>query len=149
MENLKNIRQAALILMYDQKNKAILFQLRDDKPNIAFPNMYTFPGGVVEKDETPLNAAVRELEEETGYEIAVDNLRQFEVITYISLNDKKPIQKLIFVCLYNNESEIVCNEGQEMVFLTRNEIVEALDSVVPDLRGKILDFFDTLEALTK
>lgn len=39
---------------------------RDDKPEIAYPNMWEFPGGTLDPGETPLDCALRELWEETG-----------------------------------------------------------------------------------
>jgi len=44
----------------------VLLLLRDDKPDIAFPNYWTLVGGKVEEGETPEMAAHRELAEETG-----------------------------------------------------------------------------------
>ncbi|MFZ5956245.1 NUDIX hydrolase [Pseudomonas knackmussii] len=37
---------------------------RDDKPEIPYPNCWDFPGGGREGDETPVECALRELEEE-------------------------------------------------------------------------------------
>lgn len=54
-----------IVLM--KKNGDVLLQLRDDIPNIDEPNTWTFPGGHREKGEKIKNAALRELEEETGY----------------------------------------------------------------------------------
>jgi 8-oxo-dGTP diphosphatase len=45
---------------------AILLQLRDDRPDVAAPNCWSTVGGHVEIGETPEQAAVREMEEETG-----------------------------------------------------------------------------------
>jgi 8-oxo-dGTP diphosphatase len=44
----------------------VLLLLRDNNPNIAFPNYWTLVGGKVENGETPEMAAHRELEAETG-----------------------------------------------------------------------------------
>lgn len=42
----------------------LLLQLRDDKPTIPYPNTWTLFGGAVEPGEPPVDAVVRELEEE-------------------------------------------------------------------------------------
>ena len=39
----------------------VLLQLRDNNPNISYPNSWTLPGGVIEPPETPNQAAQREL----------------------------------------------------------------------------------------
>jgi 8-oxo-dGTP diphosphatase len=46
----------------------ILLQLRDDKPTIPYPNMWTIPGGTIEEGETPEQAIEREMMEEMGIE---------------------------------------------------------------------------------
>ncbi len=45
------------------------FQHRDDKPGIASPGLFSGFGGAIENDETPLQAAKRELTEETSLEV--------------------------------------------------------------------------------
>ena len=56
---------AATVLLRRLDGK-ILMQLRDDGcgEEIPFPNMWNFPGGLVESSETPLEAAIREIKEE-------------------------------------------------------------------------------------
>lgn len=48
----------------------VLTLLRDDKPDIAYPGLWDLPGGGRERDETPLETALRETLEETG--LAID-----------------------------------------------------------------------------
>lgn len=50
------------ILVGDQ----IVTILRDDIPTIPWPNQWDLPGGGRENDETPVECAMRELEEELG-----------------------------------------------------------------------------------
>jgi len=54
-------------------NGQLLVYLRDDFAHIPFPNMWDFPGGVREGDETPEQCVLRELEEEFG--ITLDSSR--------------------------------------------------------------------------
>jgi 8-oxo-dGTP diphosphatase len=45
---------------------AILLQLRDDRPDVAAPNCWSTIGGHIELGESPSEAAIREMGEETG-----------------------------------------------------------------------------------
>ena len=47
----------------------LLTILRDDKPDIPYPNMWDFPGGGREGDETPLETVRREIKEELGIDV--------------------------------------------------------------------------------
>ena len=47
----------------------LLVILRDDDPAIPFPNLWDFPGGGREGDETSFETLVREVREEVGLEL--------------------------------------------------------------------------------
>ena len=44
----------------------LLVTLRDDRPDIPFPNLWDLPGGGREGDETPEQTVLREIREEVG-----------------------------------------------------------------------------------
>jgi 8-oxo-dGTP diphosphatase len=68
-------RQAASgVVMLTPDGKAIL-QLRDDIPNIDNPGRITPFAGAAEPNETPVDCALRELEEETGLKAEEQALR--------------------------------------------------------------------------
>ena len=59
----------------------LLTYLRDDKPGIPYPNHWDLPGGGREGDESPVDCALRELQEEFGLSLGPDCLtvgRRFE-----------------------------------------------------------------------
>ena len=58
-------RQAAAVIPV-RAGGDILLMLRDDRPDLRSANRWATIGGHVEPDETPLQAAWREIEEETG-----------------------------------------------------------------------------------
>jgi 8-oxo-dGTP pyrophosphatase MutT (NUDIX family) len=60
----------------------VLLQLRDDKPDIFFPNRWGVFGGGVEQGETPEAALIRELKEELGVDFSAAPRRYFTEFTF-------------------------------------------------------------------
>ena len=58
---------ASVVLI--NENKEILLLLRDNRPDIPHPNLWSFLGGHLEGNETYLEALKREIKEEINYEI--------------------------------------------------------------------------------
>jgi len=50
----------------------LLITLRDDRPDIPFPNMWDFPGGGREGEETPFETMARETFEEVALVVPRD-----------------------------------------------------------------------------
>jgi mutator protein MutT len=64
-------RQAAtVVLLREDRSVFLIRRLR----GMAFGGMWAFPGGALEDGETPVEAAVRELAEETGVTVAQESL---------------------------------------------------------------------------
>lgn len=101
----------ALVLAPDGR---ILCQLRDNKPGIICPGLWsTAPGGHVEPNEHPRDAIVRELLEE--FEARVTNLQ--ELVTIVEIDqDTRGIYHAFSADLATSVSEIRCHEGQRADF---------------------------------
>jgi 8-oxo-dGTP diphosphatase len=56
-------------LILDDGTGRILLQLRDDKPDIPFPNCWGTFGGAIEPGETPEAAITREIKEELDLDL--------------------------------------------------------------------------------
>ena len=58
------------------QNGKILMNVRNDPYHHAFHNKWEFPGGGIQKGETPKQAIIREVKEETGYDVDAVQLLQ-------------------------------------------------------------------------
>lgn len=71
--------------VYIEHNGRILLLHRQE--NKSQGNKWCIPGGKIEKDETPLQAAIREVYEETGYDISNQEIEKLKTV-YIEYDDK-------------------------------------------------------------
>lgn len=69
-----SVQDGAKIIIFSL-DKILLFH-RDDIPTIPFPDCWQLVGGGIEEGETPEQALVREVKEETSFDI-----KKFEFIT--------------------------------------------------------------------
>ncbi len=127
---------AAVIFL--NKDDNLLLYLRDNKPEIPFPNKWCFLGGHLEKEETPLQALEREIKEEINFVIKdpkfigiIDDLVGNYVYLYTASINKKL-------------SELTLSEGQKLGYFSLDE---ALKLDMPDvlkifLKNHIKDIFN-------
>jgi 8-oxo-dGTP diphosphatase len=129
--------QAVAVILVNDLGE-VLLQLRDNNPNISFANEWTLPGGVVEANETPEQAARRELAEETGLHLELSLWKIYK---------RKPENRLFSIeqHVYTGKtrvsaSEMTLGEGQALQYFSQDEI-----PLLPVAFGfdKLLDeFFD-------
>jgi 8-oxo-dGTP diphosphatase len=70
---LKKIDGTNIIFVNDRQE--VLLHLRDDKPDIPYPNMWGIPGGHISDGETPEECILREMKEELG--LSLQGVRLF------------------------------------------------------------------------
>jgi 8-oxo-dGTP diphosphatase len=98
------------------KDNRILLQLRDDKPEIPFPNCWSTFGGAVEEGETPLYALKRELKEELDYDvieptfIGIKEYHGYLIANFYVMDEKFEVE------------QHPVQEGQRGAFFTREEL---------------------------
>lgn len=129
---------AGIILL--NHNNEVLLLLRDDKPEIPFPNMWDIPGGKVEENETPENGIRREMNEELELmSLGVINL--FKIITSEEITDYIFWKKIDL-----NPAEINLKEGQRIEYFNLEKIKKTklafnYNDVIEDFYTEIVNFY--------
>jgi 8-oxo-dGTP diphosphatase len=129
------MKRIAQVLLFDRDRKLLIY-LRDDKPDIPFPNSWDFFGGHVEDGETPEQALVREVKEELGVV-----LRNWEFVRRYDCaeGDAYPNIKYIYRAnIDKRPAELVLSEGQR---LTSIGIAERFNFSFANILGRILEDF--------
>ena len=146
MTNARSVprRMSAGVILVDRQGR-VLMQLRDDDPKIMFPGHWGLTGGAAHADETPEQAARREVEEETG--IALDRFEPFRAYYFSESGaGKKKASARSDYELYlfhapceTPAEEMVCGEGRGLRFIAPDEL-HALD-IAYNHRDVLTDFF--------
>jgi 8-oxo-dGTP diphosphatase len=102
----------SIIFVNDERQ--ILLLLRDNISGIPYPNMWDVPGGHVEKDETPEECIVREMEEEMNL-----TLDGFKLFSKIEFDDR--IEYTFWTSANFDVEEIELSEGQKLKWFTNDE----------------------------
>jgi 8-oxo-dGTP diphosphatase len=113
-------RRVAVVFLVDRRGRLLMQQRTADAA--VSPNQWTMPGGKIEEGEEPIDAAHRELLEETG--LRVDRLEPFWFGTRPSVSN--PENGVVQVFSYSGatdaeQDDVVLGEGQAMLFLTAEE----------------------------
>ena len=109
-------RKGCSILFVNDQDQILLF-LRDNIPQIPYPNMWDVPGGHVEDRETPEECICREMKEEMGLDL--DEYHLFSVKEFTDRTE------FVFWKKANLEiADIDLTEGQRLRWFTRDEARE-------------------------
>lgn len=114
-------------------NKLLLLKRGETAP--WMPNKYCLPGGGVDKNESLIKAGARELYEETGIELELDQLIPFTIYY-------PKYSKVIFVCNEDVSYSVKLNwEHSDYLWVSHKE--SSLVDLVPGLRVTIKTLGDS------
>jgi len=99
----------AFAIIFDTKSRVLLSH-RTDR------DMWNLPGGRVEEGETPWQAIVREVEEETGLQVVVERLLGIYSVP------SKPELVFVFLCSQRRGQLKVSAEADEHAWFNRTEL---------------------------
>ena len=113
------MKEIATIILENDKGEILLY-LRDNKPEIPFPDYWDLIGGHVEEGETPEEALVREVKEELDIDLKDYNFyKKYECLT----GDAYENIKYIYSGKINLPiEEVTLLEGVRPQYFSREEI---------------------------
>lgn len=106
-------RKGSSILFINEKEQILLF-LRDNKPDLPYPNMWDVPGGHVEANESPEKCIIREMKEEMDLDID-----EFDLFSTIEFDDR--IEYTFWAKADFDIDKIELMEGQQLKWFTRDD----------------------------
>ncbi|MDP4020630.1 MAG: NUDIX hydrolase [Candidatus Adlerbacteria bacterium] len=120
----------------------LLVYLRDNKPAIHWPNMWDFPGGGREHNETPLETIIREIKEEFSITLKSEAFiwkKEFPAMHDPSLTGIFLVGKLT----HEDVNSIKFGEeGQKWQLMTVEEFLSRND-VIPHLKERLCTYLNT------
>jgi 8-oxo-dGTP diphosphatase len=125
------------------QNDKLVMILRDNKPGLPFANMWEFPGGGREGNESPVDCAIREVREELSFELQKDSIvwqKEFE-----AMHDPK--LKVHFMVARVSAAEAstmkLGTEGQKFELMRIDDCLARRD-VVPRFKEMLRSYLETL-----
>ncbi|GGY85227.1 NUDIX domain-containing protein [Cellvibrio zantedeschiae] len=131
----KHFTACKLAYIIDDK---LLVYLRDDFAHIPFPNMWDFPGGMREGDETPEQCVLRELEEEFALKLDESRL----IYKKVGVNFNNTGNSYFFVAEGKQEeidAIVFSEEGQYWQMMNIEDFMEH-PKAIDRLKSRLADF---------
>lgn len=128
-----NLFPVALALFCEMNGETLKVWVQTRTDDGPYHGLLEFPGGGVEQNESPLQAVVREVEEEVGISIRPEDAKFMG--TYHNENPKKTV--LLYVFLFPHTPALE-NKGQWLT-VTGPDLSSAFKGLIPPPNHKIID----------
>jgi len=115
------MEEIAQVLLFDRDGRLLIY-LRDNKPEIPFPDHWDFFGGHIEEGETPEQALVREVGEELG--VRLESWQFFRRYECLSGDAYPNIKHIFYARIDRLASELTLYEGQRIASIGSDERCE-------------------------
>lgn len=106
----------SVCILFENSEGKILLLLRDNKPSIPYPNKWDILGGIVEVDESPEEAIVREMKEELELD-----LKDFQIFQIFHWPEK--IETVFYKKIDLNTAVTPLHEGQKIQWFSKKELL--------------------------
>ena len=117
------IREGSVILLVNAQGE-LAFQLRDDRPEVAYPNQWGLFGGWQLPNESSEQAIMREIKEELGVQLDATKLRYLH-----GYRDGDVVAHVFYYPAPESLRQAQVFEGQRLEFLRLDELEQR--TIVP------------------
>ena len=138
------MKKIAAIIFENDKGEFLLY-LRDNKPEIPFPDYWDLIGGHVEEGETPEDALVREVKEEL--DIDLKEYSFFKIYDCLTGDAYENIKYIYTGKINIPIEEITLLEGVRPQYFSREEIPNVKFANI--LKSIVMDYINHANSLNK
>ncbi|MFC3927532.1 NUDIX hydrolase [Streptococcus caprae] len=122
----------------------IVVTLRDDKPDIAFPNTWELVGGGREEGETVFECTAREVYEELGLTIRAEQIVWCRVYSGLINPHKQSVFLVGHISKEDVEQIVFGDEGQGYKLIPVDDFLKD-ETIIPQLRQRMADYVREVE----
>jgi 8-oxo-dGTP diphosphatase len=125
------------------KDNSVLVIQRDNKPGLRFADMWDFPGGEREDNETPFECVAREVDEELG--IKLDPKSIIWEKTYPAMHDPNLTAYFMAAKISDNDiaNIVFGDEGQGWKMIRIEDFIPD-PTVIEPLKGRLNDYLSSV-----